>query len=95
VDRDRTVLTELFFSLVDLSDEIDESVAVFGNALFRPVGKLELSDGARRAFPSVRHFELAEDVLRHVVLGDGVYDEALVTDRAVAGPVLVAFFLQN
>ena len=36
------------------------------------------------------YLELPEDVLRHVVLGEGVHHEVLVAGGAVAGPVLGA-----
>ena len=40
---DWTVLTKLFFSFVDLPDEVDESLTGFRYTLFWPVRKLELS----------------------------------------------------
>lgn len=43
--------------------------------------------------PGVRHFELPQDVLRHVVLSHGVHHEVLVPGRALGGPVLVTLLL--
>ena len=55
VDGDRTLLAKLFLGLVDLTDEVDESLARLGHALLRPVGELELSDGSALAVSGVRH----------------------------------------
>ena len=43
--------------------------------------------------PGVGDFELAQYVLRHVVLGGRVDDEVLVASRAFCGPVLVTLLL--
>jgi hypothetical protein len=90
MDGDGPVLAELLLRLVDLADEVDEAIDGLGYALLRPVNELKLADGAARAVTGVRHLKLPQNVLGHVVLGDGVDDEALVADRAVRGPVLVA-----
>ena len=87
---DGPVLTELLLRLVHLADEVDEPVPGLWNALLGPVDELELSHGAACPVPRVRHLELSQDVLGHVVLGDRVDDEALVTDRPVGRPVLMA-----
>lgn len=93
VHRDWAVLAELLLRLVHLANEIDEALPGLGHALLRPISELELADGARGAVARVCHLELAQDVLRHVVLGDGVHHEALVTDRSVARPVLMTLLL--
>lgn len=49
MDGNGSILTELLFRLVNLSDEINETFAGFWNALVRPFGELELSYGARLA----------------------------------------------
>ncbi|VEN63796.1 unnamed protein product [Callosobruchus maculatus] len=95
MDCDRSVLPELLLGFVHLSDEVDEAFAGLGNPLFGPIGELELSDRPGRSVPGVRHFEFPQDVLRHVVLGDGVHHEALVAHRTFAGPVLMAFLLKK
>nr|CAI5867398.1 unnamed protein product [Callosobruchus analis] len=94
MDSDGSVLSELLLGFVHLPDEVDEAFARLGNPLFGPIGELELPDRPRRSVPGVRHFELPQDVLRHVVLGDGVHHEALVAHRSFAWPVLMAFFLK-
>ena len=40
---DWSILSELFFGLVNLANEIDETFASFGNALLRPIGEMKLS----------------------------------------------------
>ena len=45
--------------------------------------------------PCIGDLELAQNVLRHVVLSDGVDDEVLVARGAVAGPVLVALLASH
>ena len=49
MDCDWSILAELLLSLVDLTNEIDESLALLGNALFWPIGELELSNCPRLA----------------------------------------------
>ena len=95
VDGDGSLLPELLLGLVNLTEEFDEALSGFGNALFGPVGKLELADGARLSVAGVRHLELAQDVLRHVVLGDGFHDDVLVADGAIRRPVLVTLVLAH
>lgn len=90
---DWTLLAELLFRLVHLSDKVYEPFSRLGHALFRPVGELELSDRSRPIVDRVGHFELSEDVLRHVVFRDGLHDERVVPDGPFGRPVLVAFFL--
>mgnify|MGYP001002955199 CR=1 FL=1 len=57
--RDRTLLTELLFRLVYLSDEVDEAIARLRYALFGPVIKLKLPQRTRTAVSRVRDLELA------------------------------------
>jgi hypothetical protein len=40
VNRDWSLLSELFFRFVNLPDEVDEAFAGLGNALLRPVREL-------------------------------------------------------
>ena len=51
----RPLLAELLLGLVDLTDEVDESLARLGHSLLRPVRELELSDGSALSVPGVRH----------------------------------------
>lgn len=95
VHRDGALLAELLLGLVHLADEVDEALSGLGHALLGPVGELELADRARLAVAGVRHFELSEQVLRHVVLGQRVDHEALVAGGAVARPVLGALLLEK
>lgn len=44
MDGDWTILSKLLFSLVHLSNKIDETIARLGHTLFRPICKLKLSD---------------------------------------------------
>lgn len=87
---DRAVLAELLLRFVHLSDEVDEPVPGLRDTLLGPIDELELSDGTARPVSRVRHLELSEDVLGHVVLGDRVDDEALITNRPVRRPILMA-----
>ena len=41
VDRDGSLLAELFLCFVDLSDEVDETFAGLWNALLWPIGELK------------------------------------------------------
>ena len=59
----RPLLAELFLGLVDLTDEVDESLARLGHSLLRPVGELELSDGSALAVPGVRHLGGGDSVV--------------------------------
>lgn len=93
MDGDRPFLAKLLFGLVHLSDKVDEPFGRFGHALFRPIGELELPDRPRTVVNRVRHLELSEYVLRHVVFGDGFHDKRIVPDRPFRRPVLVTFFL--
>ena len=93
VHGDGPLLAELLLGLVHLPNKVDEALAGLGHALLRPVGELELADRARLAVAGVRHFELSQQVLRHVVLGQRVHHEALVAGGPVAGPVLGALLL--
>lgn len=43
------VLTKLFFGLVDLPNEVDKALTHLRNALFRPIGELELAYRSRLA----------------------------------------------
>ena len=54
----RPLLAELFLGLVDLTDEVDESLARLGHALLRPVGELELANGPALPVPGVRHLKM-------------------------------------
>ena len=90
VHRDRALLTKLLLGLVDLANEVNESLSRLGHPLLRPVRELELSDGPALAVPGVRHLELPQDVLRHVVLGQRVHHEVLIARAALTGPVLRA-----
>lgn len=47
-----------------------------------------------QTYPGVSHFELPQDVLRHVVFSHGVHDKVLVACRALGRPVLMALLLQ-
>ena len=94
VDSDWSLLAELLLRLVHLPHKVGELPAQLGHALLGPVGELELAHGARLAVPRVRHLELAQEVLRHVVLGQGVHHEALVPRRPVRRPVLRALLLE-
>ena len=49
MDGNGSVLTELFFCLVHLTDEIDKTLAHLGDALFRPISELELAYRSRLA----------------------------------------------
>ena len=73
VDSDWSLLAELLLRLVHLPHKVGELPAQLGHALLGPVGELELAHGARLAVPRVRHLELAQEVLRHVVLCQGVH----------------------
>ena len=171
MNRDWSLLSELFFRFVNLPDEVDEAFAGLGNALLRPVRELngrrensviyqfvweilnkivhlfrthlnwskqicnpnrdvnsenlkrntfksiianlslsfrccfrlkafyfsdlELSDCSRWSVPCVRNLELPQEVLWHVVLGQRVDHETLITCRTIARPVLCTFFLQT
>lgn len=79
VDSDWPFLAKLLLRLVHLAHEVRELSAELGHPLLRPVRELELPQRARLAVPGVRHLELAQEVLRHVVLRQGVHYEALVT----------------
>lgn len=93
VDGDGTFLAELLFRFMYLSDEVYKPFSRLGNALFWPVGELELSDSPRPVVDRVRHLELSKYVLRHVVLRDGFDDERVVPDRSLGRPILITFFL--
>lgn len=80
MDSDRTFLAKLLFCFVHLSNKVYETFGRLGNALFRPVGELELPDSPRPIVNCVGHFELSQYVLRHVVLRDGFDDECIVPD---------------
>ena len=54
----RPLLAELFLGLVDLTDEVDESLARLGHSLLRPVSELELADGPTLSIPGVRHLAM-------------------------------------
>lgn len=41
------------------------------------------------------YLEFPQDVLGHVIFSDRVHHEALVANRAIRRPVLMAFFLKN
>lgn len=43
----------------------------------------------------ITNLELSQDVLRHVVFSDGVDHEALVANRAVRRPILMALLLKT
>ena len=79
VDSDWPFLAKLLLRLVHLAHEVRELSAELGHPLLWPVRELELPQRARLAVPGVRHLELAQEVLRHVVLRQGVHYEALVT----------------
>ena len=49
VHCDWSILAKLFFGLMNLSNEIDESFTRFRDSLFRPIGEMELSNGSRLA----------------------------------------------
>jgi hypothetical protein len=69
VNSDWSLLSKLLFGLVNLANKVGELSAQLRDSLFRPVRKLELSDRPRLTVTGVRHLELAQEVLRHVVLG--------------------------
>lgn len=52
------ILSKLFFSLVYLADEIDESFAHFRYALFRPIGELKLAYRTRLAILHINKLHL-------------------------------------
>lgn len=91
----RTILTELLFRLVYLSYKINKSITRFRNSLLGPVCELELSDCPRRPVSGVGNFKFSQNILRHVVFGDWIDYETLVSYRSIAGPVLMAFFLKK
>ena len=88
------VLPKLFLRFVHLPNEIDESFTRLGNSLFGPIRELELTHRPGRSIPCVSHLELPKDVLRHIVFGNGIDDEALVPYRTATWPVLVTFLLK-
>lgn len=45
VHSDWSFLSKLFFSFMNLSNEVDEALPSFRHSLFRPVGEMKLSDG--------------------------------------------------
>ena len=47
VNSNRPILAELFFRLLNVTDELDEPFTGARNALLRPVGELELAHDAR------------------------------------------------
>lgn len=49
MDRDGALLAKLLLGLVDLGDELQVALGRLGNALFRPVREVELTDGPRLA----------------------------------------------
>lgn len=54
--RDGSILAELLFRLVHLSDEINKTFPGLGHALVRPLGEVELADGSRLSvLKSKRH----------------------------------------
>lgn len=53
MDSDGSVLSKLFLGLVNLSEEVYEAFPALRHALFRPIGELELADGARRTIASI------------------------------------------
>uniref|UniRef100_A0A8W7NYZ1 Uncharacterized protein n=1 Tax=Anopheles coluzzii TaxID=1518534 RepID=A0A8W7NYZ1_ANOCL len=81
--RNRTVLAELFLCFVNLANEVDKTFARLWYALFRPVNELELAHRAGRAVARIRHLELSQFVLRHVVLGDRIHHVALIAHRTL------------
>ena len=55
VDGDWSLLAELLLGLVDLSDEVDESLPGLGYALLRPVREVELADCPGLAVSCICH----------------------------------------
>lgn len=51
----RTVLTELLFSFMHLTDKIDETLAGFWNSLFGPIHELELAYSAAGAVSRISY----------------------------------------
>ena len=47
MDSDGSVLAELFLGLVNLTDEVNETLTGLRDALLRPVREVELSDSSR------------------------------------------------
>ena len=70
MNSNRPLLSKLLLRLVHLANKVDESLTRLRHTLLGPVGELELPDCAGLPVPSIRHFELSQNVLRHVVLGN-------------------------
>ena len=79
VNSDWSFLAKLLLRFVHLPHEVRKLSTELGHPLLRPIGELELPHRSRLSVPRVSHLELAQEVLRHVVLCQGVHDEALVT----------------
>jgi len=77
VNSDGSVLTKLFFGLVDLTDEVDETLAGFGHSLLRPVRELELTHGPRLA---VLHHQQQQPHQRLIIIGLAVKVEKFIPE---------------
>ena len=100
MNGDRPILTKLFFSFVNLSNEINKSFASLWYALFRPVNKVKLSDCSRlpvlkkyilniceqflnNSYSSISDFKFTQNILRHVILRNGIDHEVQVSLRSL------------
>ena len=95
MDSDGTLLAELLFGFVHLTNEVNEGLSGLGDSLLWPVRELELADRPGRAVTSVSHLELSQEVLWHVVFGQGIDHEALIPLGPVTRPVLGTLFLKG
>ena len=61
VNRDGSLLSELFLSFVNLSNKIYETFSGLGNSLLRPICEVKLSDSSRLSVPGISDLKIYEE----------------------------------